>query len=102
MNDETLLNLLYSKNLKKTLKLMKDYEKVLKEGTRYNEMLSMMEYDYKIFLEKQKKLEELDLTKENAIFKKNEIENTQTNITSNEDALCKLKALSLANSNLYE
>ena len=102
MSEETLLEILYAKNLKKTLKLMREYEQILKSGVTYEQMLDMMTYDYELYRSKEKKLSSIDITDTNAIFKKNEIESIQTNIESKEDALCKIKALSLAKANLYE
>ena len=102
MSEETLLELLYAKSLKKTLKFMKEYEEEMKKGTSYEKLLEIMEYDYNVFLQKEEKLNSVDITLPDAIFKINEIQNIQTNIESQEDALCKIKALSIANSDFYE
>ena len=102
MKKQTLLELLYAKNFKMTLRYMRLYEAYMRNGISYDQLYNIMEHDYKVYLEKQKQKEEIDITSENAILRLNELDNISTNITSDEDAICKFKALSLANENLNE
>jgi len=102
MTKDSLIELLYSKNLKNTLRHMRHYERLLKNGISYDEIRLFMELDYEIFLKKQEMIKSINLLDENAIYELNDIENIQTNIESNEDAICKFKALHLANDNILE
>lgn len=102
MNNDILLQILYAKNYKNTLKYLRQYEKLMKNGVSYEQLLQLMEYDYEVFLKKENKKDEVDITSPNAVFEINEINNISTNIESKEDAICKFKALSLANSDLQD
>ena len=102
MNKESLLELLYAKNFKMTLNYMRRYEAYMRMGMTYDQLKQMMEYDYKVYLETQAEKEAVDITSENAIIKLHELDNVSTNITSHDDALCKFKALALANENIDE
>ena len=102
MNKESLLELLYAKNFKMTLKYMRRYEAYMRMGMTYHQLKQMMEYDYKVYLEVIEKRNNIDITSKNAVIKLNELENISTNIESQEDALCKFKALALANENINE
>ena len=102
MRKESLLELLYSKNLKKTLKYMRRYEAYMRNGISYEELYMIMEYDYKLYLETHAKKNMLNILTPDAIFRYNELCNISTNITSNDDAMCKIKALSLAKENIDE
>ena len=101
MKKETLLELLNSENFKATLHYMRVYENMLRSGISYEDLQKMMDYDYEIYLSKINMIKNIDITEENAVYRLNEISSIQTNIKSNEDALCKSKALLLANDNIY-
>ena len=102
MNKKSLLELLYDKNFRLTLKYMRRYSSYMRNGIDPDLLSQILEYDYELYIEKQYKKRMVDITSSNAVYKLNEIENISTNIQSTEDALCKFKALSLAKENLFE
>lgn len=102
MTDETLISVLYANDLNKTLELMKVYKDYLLNGIPYEDLLFMMDYDYKVYLEKQSKKKQINTSDDSNIFKLNQIEQDSSNIESEKDALCKYKALKLAQDLIFE
>ncbi|MBQ9023771.1 MAG: hypothetical protein IJ105_00960 [Bacilli bacterium] len=102
MNKKNILELLFAKDWKKTLKYIKKYETYMRNGISYEQLRNIMQYDYKVFLEKEFKKDIIDLTKESAIYQIIELDNIYTNIKSRDDATCKFKSLTLAKENIDE
>ena len=99
MSKLTNKRLFYIGNLKAKEKMLyyaKKYELYLKDGISYNQLIMMLDYDYRLFLKTKE-----NKNNSNDEFEYNELCNISTNIESNSDAICKMQALILARKNLY-
>ena len=97
---EGTLESLNSRYFKLILKYKKEYESLIENGLSYEQLRLLIETDYKVFLRKQEKINQIDLFADDAGYQLYDAQCITTDIKSESDAYCKYKALQLVKDNM--